>query len=112
MRKAIVSAAVLFLAGCMSAPSGSDNHLTVAERFERIAFYDEGDSTPKPLHRWAGPIRYAGAGDGAAYERYRSEERRVGKEVSVRVDLGGRRIIKKKNRTQTNISNTIQATVQ
>src|SRR3546814_11626673 len=26
----------------------------------------------------------------------RSEERRVGKEVSVRVDLGGRRIIKKK----------------
>src|SRR3546814_16495155 len=28
---------------------------------------------------------------------YRSEERRVGKSVSVRVDLGGRRIIKKKN---------------
>src|SRR3546814_14439310 len=27
---------------------------------------------------------------------WRSEERRVGKEVSVRVDLGGRRIIKKK----------------
>src|SRR3546814_16909757 len=27
----------------------------------------------------------------------RSEERRVGKDVSVRVDLGGRRIIKKKN---------------
>src|SRR3546814_12617438 len=27
----------------------------------------------------------------------RSEERRVGKECSVRVDLGGRRIIKKKN---------------
>src|SRR3546814_17134541 len=27
----------------------------------------------------------------------RSEERRVGKESSVRVDLGGRRIIKKKN---------------
>src|SRR3546814_12292358 len=27
----------------------------------------------------------------------RSEERRVGKSVSVRVDLGGRRIIKKKN---------------
>src|SRR3546814_8701728 len=30
----------------------------------------------------------------------RSEERRVGKSVSVRVDLGGRRIIKKKNRTK------------
>src|SRR3546814_14265579 len=28
----------------------------------------------------------------------RSEERRVGKGVSVRVDLGGRRIIKKKNK--------------
>src|SRR3546814_14209382 len=28
----------------------------------------------------------------------RSEERRVGKSVSVRVDLGGRRIIKKKNK--------------
>src|SRR3546814_17417338 len=27
----------------------------------------------------------------------RSEERRVGKSVSVRVDLGGRRILKKKN---------------
>src|SRR3546814_11889413 len=29
----------------------------------------------------------------------RSEERRVGKRVSVRVDLGGRRIIKKKKKT-------------
>src|SRR3546814_6373269 len=31
-------------------------------------------------------------------ERWRSEERRVGKSVSVRVDLGGRRILKKKKR--------------
>src|SRR3546814_18630171 len=31
----------------------------------------------------------------------RSEERRVGKDVSVRVDLGGRRIIKKKNNDKT-----------
>src|SRR3546814_12706972 len=30
----------------------------------------------------------------------RSEERRVGKEVSVRVDLGGRRIIKKKKKEE------------
>src|SRR3546814_16662681 len=30
----------------------------------------------------------------------RSEERRGGKSVSVRVDLGGRRIIKKKNRNK------------
>src|SRR3546814_11608061 len=32
--------------------------------------------------------------------RARSEERRVGKEVSVRVDLGGRRIIKKKKKNK------------
>src|SRR3546814_11055209 len=32
-------------------------------------------------------------------ENRRSEERRVGQEVSVRVDVGGRRIIKKKNNT-------------
>src|SRR3546814_11684603 len=31
-------------------------------------------------------------------QRLRSEERRVGKSVSVRVDLGGRRIIKKKKK--------------
>src|SRR3546814_6867852 len=31
----------------------------------------------------------------------RSEERRVGKSVSVRVDLGGRRIIKKKKKNRT-----------
>src|SRR3546814_15665494 len=44
----------------------------------------------------------------------RSEERRVGKSVSVRVDLGGRRIIKKKNKIK-NISltkfNTIKNTI-
>src|SRR3546814_18220925 len=33
----------------------------------------------------------------------RSEERRVGKSVSVRVDLGGRRIIKKKKKKITDI---------
>src|SRR3546814_8913984 len=86
MRKAIVSAAVLFLAGCMSAPSGSDNHLTVAERFERIAFYDEGDATPKPLHRWAGPIRYAGAVDGAASDRYLAA---IAAQVAQLSDLSG-----------------------
>src|SRR3546814_15995476 len=32
----------------------------------------------------------------------RSEERRVGKDVSVRVDLGGRRFIKKKTKKHTN----------
>src|SRR3546814_7981162 len=33
----------------------------------------------------------------ARYNGFRSEERRVGKDVSVRVDLGGRRSIKNKN---------------
>src|SRR3546814_20160772 len=39
----------------------------------------------------------------------RSEERRVGKECVSSVDLGGRRIIKKKNKTKRNnrIDNTI-----
>src|SRR3546814_12133732 len=41
------------------------------------------------------------AGTEPARLDFRSEERRVGKEVSVRVDLGGRRIIKKKI-TKTN----------
>src|SRR3546814_17752706 len=39
----------------------------------------------------------------------RSEERRVGKSVSVRVDLGGRRILKKKKKTtcrETNNNNS------
>src|SRR3546814_21039205 len=35
----------------------------------------------------------------------RSEERRVGTSVSVRVDLGGRRIIKKQNINQTTVYN-------
>src|SRR3546814_16611171 len=34
--------------------------------------------------------------EGSGSAAYRSEERRVGKELSVSVDLGGRRIIKKK----------------
>src|SRR3546814_11444023 len=37
----------------------------------------------------------------AAVAQARSEERRVGKDVSVRVDLGGRRIIKKKTKNVT-----------
>src|SRR3546814_15625978 len=37
-------------------------------------------------------------------EVLRSEERRVGKSVSVRVDLGGRRIIKKTNKELTHIT--------
>src|SRR3546814_6104819 len=37
------------------------------------------------------------------YGLRRSEERRVGKECVVRVDLGGRRIIKKKNKYTTHV---------
>src|SRR3546814_15074262 len=44
---------------------------------------------------------------GGATVRLRSEERRVGKSVSVRVDLGGRRIIKKKNITQYTYNHNI-----
>src|SRR3546814_19520534 len=40
-------------------------------------------------------------GRAAACHDARSEERRVGKEVSVRVDLGGRRLIKKKHTLTT-----------
>src|SRR3546814_17058344 len=37
----------------------------------------------------------------------RSEERRVGKSVSVRVDIGGRRRIKKKKKTNNTTNNSI-----
>src|SRR3546814_20438933 len=40
----------------------------------------------------------------------RSEERRVGKELSVRVDLGGRRIIKKKKKYHTPRKSTVAIT--
>src|SRR3546814_16336589 len=50
------------------------------------------------IKRWA-----AGDGMGRTLLK-RSEERRVGKECAVRVDLGGRRIIKKKKK-QINVHN-------
>src|SRR3546814_19507400 len=37
----------------------------------------------------------------APFRMQRSEERRVGKRVSVRVDLGGRRLIKKKKKKKS-----------
>src|SRR3546814_14734284 len=48
-----------------------------------------------PLAAIGAQARIAAVGIG---REQRSEERRVGKEVSVRVDLGGRRIIKKKKK--------------
>src|SRR3546814_16903590 len=47
-------------------------------------------------HRAQRAIRQAADGE-HDFPASRSEERRVGKECAVRVDLGGRRIIKKKN---------------
>src|SRR3546814_20837733 len=59
-------------------------------------------SAPQPARR-----------SGQQHAHRRSEERRVGKELSVRVDLGGRRIIKKKTIQQIlNSPNNIQPTVQ
>src|SRR3546814_18575076 len=48
---------------------------------------------------WTGAVsmRMASTVTTGSVAMVRSEERRVGKSVSVRVDLGGRRIIKKKN---------------
>src|SRR3546814_19688380 len=77
----------------------------------------------RPPEPWAGPLPMpteAAPGLAVAPQRHplleveglslrlqdnranRSEERRVGKDVSVRVDLGGRRIIKKKKITKKN----------
>src|SRR3546814_17922078 len=52
----------------------------------------KGDLNKLALAVW----RHAEPFAGTLADRYRSEERRVGQEWSVRVDLGGRRIIKKK----------------
>src|SRR3546814_20865832 len=52
------------------------------------------DPAQPPAPAGFGPRR------GGIGRRDRSEERRVGKEGSVRVDLGGRRIIKKKRQKQ------------
>src|SRR3546814_11953575 len=48
------------------------------------------------------PLRALQQAPNAQVEQ-RSEERRVGKSVSVRVDLGGRRIIKKKTKTKQSV---------
>src|SRR3546814_19215752 len=48
--------------------------------------------------------------DGVRGNRDRSEDRRVGTSVSVRVDPGGRRIIKKKNHTTTPTTSQLKHT--
>src|SRR3546814_17045618 len=57
----------------------------------------QGDGAPP--RRAEGPGDPNLSGDPHSCEPRRSEERREGKSVSVRVDLGGPRIIKKKNKT-------------
>src|SRR3546814_13937402 len=77
-------------------------------RPRRAGKAEGGGSEPPALHLHGGgghagvrrrdhPERRNGRRTGI--ERRRSEERRVGKSVSVRVALGGRRIIKKKKKT-------------
>src|SRR3546814_11532149 len=63
-------------------------HQVVVGRIKPGLCIDLGDCFAKS---WAG-LEAMGA------IKRRSEERRVGKSVSVRVDLGGRRIIKKKKK--------------
>src|SRR3546814_13003108 len=56
----------------------------------------------RTMLKWALPASNAAlaALPAANWRRVRSEERRVGKECVIRVDLGGRRIIKKKKDLQ------------
>src|SRR3546814_13408004 len=60
-----------------------NNHLLFFEMFQILVRY-----ASQQIQRLLQPRRRHG--------RKRSEERRVGKDVSVRVDLGGRRSLKKK----------------
>src|SRR3546814_2945324 len=72
----------------------------------RLRPRDQGHE-PRPARR-AGRVLQL---DGPRH-RGRSEERRVGKGVSVRVDLGGRRIIKKKNRKTVEQSEHYSQTIR
>src|SRR3546814_19348881 len=61
-------------------------------------YHDTGEGGLSPYHLKHGGDLVWELGSGYFG---RSEERRVGKELSVRVDLGGRRIIKKQNKSLT-----------
>src|SRR3546814_18553652 len=63
------------------------------------AFRHNYDRALKEKRRWA-PIPHR---ETPAPSPLRSEERRVGKSVSVRVDLGGRRVLKKKKKRSYNV---------
>src|SRR3546814_15876914 len=68
-----------------SLSSGGEIKYTAARDFGASRHF--GAKLPQSLLNVQTPTLHSG---------HRSEERRVGKDVSVRVDLGGRRIIKKK----------------
>src|SRR3546814_1745336 len=61
----------------------------------QLLFVEHGRLPDESVRRWQDRLTPAWKCIGGG----RSEERRVGKDVSVRVDIGGRRIIKKKKTT-------------
>src|SRR3546814_16395766 len=72
-----------------------------------IASTNQIDALDKAaLRRFDIKIGFGALRPNKARELLRSEERRVGKEWSVRVDIGGRRIIKKKKHTKTTVKLT------
>ena len=80
--------AAVLCAGCVTA-SGlgtADNHLTVPERFEQIAFYDEGEAEAHPLRKWRGPMRYAGLGDLDVFSQYQLD---IAVQMAELTDLSG-----------------------
>src|SRR3546814_15287326 len=94
----------------------SDLQLLRSQRMPRDVIIAMDEVADRVLDRMGNP------GENAAWERKgmvvghvqsgRSEERRVGKSVSVRVDLGGRRIIKKKKTINISIVSTNMTNIQ
>src|SRR3546814_13723936 len=69
-------------------PEGNAAHIRTLYRL-----WQEGKIAPKVSRTW--PLEQGGDAIAHMAARKSSEERRVGKSVSVRVELGGRRSIKK-----------------
>src|SRR3546814_11748719 len=79
-------------------PAFIDALVSAAERGVEVRILVPGPHIDKGFVRTAGRAAYAELLEAGI----RSEERRVGKECVVRVDPGGRRIIKKKKKTKHN----------
>src|SRR3546814_15998755 len=87
---------------CASAPSSVSSSRPSLSWSSRPAGYTPAGNPNSASVRRGGTLRsvnWHSTWKGLLRAR-RSEERRVGKECSVRVDLGGRRILKKKNLQQ------------